>query len=136
MMPKFSETSLKHLSQCHPQLQKLFELVVVGYDCSVICGHRGEAEQERLFRIKASKLRFPLSKHNSLPSRAVDVVPWFPGEPHIRWGDTRSFDHFAGFVLGVAHGMGIKIRWGGDWNGNRDLHDQSFNDLVHFELLP
>ena len=38
-------------------------------------------------------------------------------------------------MLGVAAAEGIKIRWGGDWDRDNDLADQSFNDLVHFEDL-
>jgi peptidoglycan L-alanyl-D-glutamate endopeptidase CwlK len=60
----------------------------------------------------------------------VDVAP-FP----IVWTDTKRFYAFGGFVLGVAQGLGIRIRWGGDWNNNRYLNDQQFNDLVHFELI-
>ena len=42
---------------------------------------------------------------------------------------------FAGFVLGVAHEMGIPIRWGGDWNGNWDTADNNFDDFWHFEII-
>ena len=31
--------------------------------------------------------------------------------------------------------MNIKLRWGGDWNDNKDFSDQTFDDLVHFELV-
>jgi len=37
--------------------------------------------------------------------------------------------------------MGIKIRWGGDWNasslyeGQRTTKDNMFDDLIHIELL-
>ena len=41
---------------------------------------------------------------------------------------------FGGFVKGVASQKGIKIRWGGDWDSDNDLHDQNFIDLPHFEL--
>jgi len=41
----------------------------------------------------------------------------------------------SGFVLGIAHMKGIKIRWGGDWDGDTKMNDQKFNDLVHFELM-
>jgi peptidoglycan L-alanyl-D-glutamate endopeptidase CwlK len=27
-----------------------------------------------------------------------------------------------------------RIRWGGDWDMDNDLSDNTFNDLVHFEL--
>ena len=42
--------------------------------------------------------------------------------------------YFGGFVLGTAEELGIDIRWGGDWNSNRKLEDQTFHDLPHFEV--
>jgi peptidoglycan L-alanyl-D-glutamate endopeptidase CwlK len=27
------------------------------------------------------------------------------------------------------------IRWGGDWDGDQDFRDQTFDDLAHFELI-
>jgi len=36
--------------------------------------------------------------------------------------------------MGVASQMGIKIRWGGDWDSDGSVCDNKFNDLVHFEL--
>jgi len=49
--------------------------------------------------------------------------------------DKRPFDHFAGVVRAVAYEMDISIRWGGDWDGDWNLFDQTFNDLVHFEVI-
>lgn len=69
------------------------------------------------------------SKHLALPSRAVDVAPY-----PINWGDKKRFYHFAGYVQGLAAQLGISLRWGGDWDGDNDLNDQTFFDLVHFEL--
>jgi len=63
------------------------------------------------------------------PARAVDVVPY-----PIDWDDREGFYAFGGFVKGVASQKGIKIRWGGDWDSDNDLHDQNFIDLPHFEL--
>lgn len=134
-MPKFGTKSLERLSTCEEPLQKLFNEVIKYYDCSIICGHRGADEQNLAYHSGKSKLKFPESKHNSLPSKAIDVVPYFKVKPHIRWEDKDSFYYFAGFVLGVAAHMGINIRWGGDWSMDNDLHDQTFNDLPHFELI-
>lgn len=128
-MPKFSAASEAKLATCHKDLQVLFHRVVEIVDCTVICGYRGKEEQDEAVRLDRSKTPWPTSKHNSEPSTAVDVAP-FP----IDWRDTRRFDHFAGVVRGVAHELGIKIRWGGDWNGNFVLADQTFNDLPHFEI--
>jgi peptidoglycan L-alanyl-D-glutamate endopeptidase CwlK len=129
-MPRWSKRSHDELATCHPELQAVFNTVIGGFDCTVIEGQRSEATQEEAYRTGNSKLRFPFSKHNTEPSLGVDVAPY-----PINWNDIRRFDVFAGYVLGVASQLGIEIRWGGDWDRDTDVHDQSFNDLVHFELV-
>ena len=52
----------------------------------------------------------------------------------IDWEDRERFHLFAGYVLGVARGMGITLRWGGDWNMNFEVDDNKFDDFPHFEL--
>jgi hypothetical protein len=42
--------------------------------------------------------------------------------------------YFGGFVLGYAEELNVEIRWGGDWDGDRKLEDQTFHDLPHFEI--
>jgi len=111
-------------------LIRLFENVVRDFDCSVLEGHRSEARQRELYAAGKSKVSWPHSKHNKNPSMAGDVAPY-----PIDWEDEGRFYYFAGFVLARAASMGISIRWGGDWNRNRHMDDQDFNDLVHFELF-
>jgi peptidoglycan L-alanyl-D-glutamate endopeptidase CwlK len=41
----------------------------------------------------------------------------------------------AGVVTGVAHELGIKIRWGGDWDQDGEWKDERFVDMPHYELL-
>lgn len=127
-MPKFSQKSLSNLSTCHPDLQKLFNEVIKYFDCTIIEGYRSEEDQFKAFKDGRSKI-ISGGKHNNSPSLAVDVAP-FP----IDWQDKERFYYFAGFVKGIATSLGIKIRWGGDWNENNNLKDQSFFDLPHFEL--
>lgn len=129
-MNSFSEQSKQKLESCHPELQRLFREVIKHYDCTVVCGHRSQADQEEAFRSGKSTLRFPSSKHNTIPSLAVDVVP-FP----IDWKDMKRFYHFAGFVRGMASFMGINLRSGLDWNGNMNFKDENFHDAPHFELI-
>ena len=38
------------------------------------------------------------------------------------------------FVIGLAAGIDVNLRWGGDWDRDFDLKDQRFNDYPHFEL--
>jgi len=45
------------------------------------------------------------------------------------------FYDFGGYVLGSAERLGVPLRWGGDWDRDHDVFDdQTFQDLVHFEL--
>lgn len=132
---KFGTRSRGQLDSCHPLLQQLFEEVVKVWDCSILCGHRNEADQEEAYATGRSALHWPNSKHNQHPSLAVDAAPWYAEEsPHIPWEDAERFRAFGGFVLGVAYKLDIPIRWGGDWDGDRTFTDQRLIDMPHFEL--
>lgn len=128
-MPAFGNASKEKLATCDERLQRVFNEVIKYFDCTVIEGHRGEAAQNKAFAEGKSKLKYPQGKHNKTPSLAADVLPY-----PIDWNDTNRMRYFAGFVVGIAATMGIKLRWGGDWNQNTELKDNSFNDLPHFEL--
>jgi peptidoglycan L-alanyl-D-glutamate endopeptidase CwlK len=129
-VPRFGIFSETRLNSAHPLLKRVFENVIKIVDCKILEGQRGEAEQNRLYRLGRSKVEFPNSKHNSDPSMAVDAAPY-----PIDWKNLKRFYFFAGVVIGVAYMLGLKIRWGGDWDGDTDLDDQDFNDLPHFELI-
>lgn len=129
-MPSFGKRSMSNLETCHPDLQRLFKEVIKHYDCAVIQGYRNKEEQNRYFFEGRSKLKFPNSKHNSFPSGAIDVIPY-----PVSWSDKNRFYYFIGLVMGIASQLNIKIRSGGDWDRDNDLHDQAFFDLPHFELI-
>jgi hypothetical protein len=120
-MPKFSPKSLAKLNTCHPDLIKLFSEVIKTYDCTIICGHRGPEDQEQAFREGKSKLHYPESRHNSIPSEAVDVCPY----PLKSW-DHKPFTKFSNIVKETAKELGIEIEWGGDFKG--------FFDGPHIQL--
>jgi peptidoglycan L-alanyl-D-glutamate endopeptidase CwlK len=130
-MPQFpfSQRSLENLESCHEDLQYLFKSVANVCDCTILIGHRGQEAQDEAFRTKLSEVKWPNSYHNQMPSLGVDVAPY-----PIDWADTKRFYHFAGIVRGVANNMGTEIWWGGDWDGDMDLNDQTFMDLAHYEL--
>jgi hypothetical protein len=127
-MPKFGDTSQKRLATCHPDIQMVMNEVIKHFDCSIICGFRGRLEQEEAFSDGRSKARFGESPHNF--TFAVDVVPY-----PIDWEDRERMTYFAGQVMATARNLGIKLRWGGDWDMDTELEDNSFDDLPHFELL-
>jgi len=143
-MPKFGTTSKEQLETCHPDLQILFNAVIMEVDCSVICGHRNEADQEKAFDSGNSKVHYPDGKHNSDPSTAVDVYPY-----PIDFDDLPRFYWFGGWVLAKAEilrnvgEITNKIRWGGNWKGlDNGKIDFSYNrrkdvldDLPHYEII-
>ena len=128
-MPRFGRKSRANLSTCDQQLQDLFNEVIKHVDCSVLEGHRDEEGQNKAYDAGYSKVRFPDGKHNSSPSRAVDVTPW-----PVRWNERERQTLFAGFCLGMATRMGVRIRWGGDWDEDYEGNDNKFDDFPHFEL--
>jgi peptidoglycan L-alanyl-D-glutamate endopeptidase CwlK len=136
MMPKFSQDSFSKLSTCHLDLQVLFFEIIRTFDCQVLEGYRNQADQEKAFAAGNTQLHYPNGKHNHQPSLAVDVAPY-----PLDWNNTKRFYWFAGFVMGVAMRlkeegkMSHAIRYGGDWNGDMDITDNKFQDLVHFELI-
>ena len=128
-MPRFSKKSLSKLETCDKRLQDLFLRVVQKFDCTIIEGHRSKDRQNKLFKEGKSKLKYPKGKHNAIPSKAVDVAPY-----PIDWNDRERFTYFAGYVVGIAYQMGLKIRWGGDWDMDTQVKDNNFDDLPHFEI--
>ena len=128
-MPKFGRKSKERLSTCHEDLQKVFNEVIKYVDCSVLEGHRNEERQNRFYDEGKTKLRYPDGRHNADPSKAVDVTPY-----PVDWKDRERQTLFAGFVLGIARGMGLRLRWGGDWDQDFQVMDNRFDDFPHFEI--
>lgn len=138
-MPTFGSASKVRLATCHHDLIVVMNHAIVnGPDFTILCGHRSVAEQQRLFaqgrtapgpKVTNADGVNDLSPHNHDPSLAVDIAPY-----PIDWNNTGRFLILGGYVLGVAQGLGIDLRYGGDWDGDYDNKDERFSDLPHFEL--
>lgn len=132
-MYTYSQNSIIQLSTCEPELQELFYKVLLYFDNTIIEGFRGEQKQREYFLTGKSKLNWPNGKHNKAPSFAVDAAPFLNGK--LSW-NTYHCLYFAGSVTAIAETMGIKIRYGGDWDMDRvPITDQEWQDLVHFERV-
>ena len=129
-MYTYGKTSAARLESCHPDIQRLFNELIKDWDISIICGHRTEDEQEAAVEKGVSKTHYPDSKHNLMPSRGIDAA-LYP----IDWKDSGRHYMFVGMVKQKAKDLGINIRCGADWDRDNDTDDQTFNDLVHFEVL-
>lgn len=127
-MPHYSELSKKALKTCHKDLQTIFNQVIRGVDCSILCGFRSEAAQTMAVEQGRSKVPWPYSRHNQQPALAVDVAPY-----PVDWNDKEAFVHFSGYVKGVADQLYLtgkvahRLKWGGDFEG--------FFDGPHYELI-
>ena len=111
-MPKFSQRSLKNLEQCHQKLQKIAHEAIKDFDFIVICGYRGEKEQNEAFRRGTSKLRYPHSKHNRSPALAFDAVPYIKGAPSgIDWSARAKFLEMREHFKKTAVKLGIDVRF-------------------------
>ncbi len=116
----WSKKSAERLNTCDGDLIRLFNEVVLYYDCSILDGYRDEARQNQYFKERTSKLEWPNSKHNKYPSRALDSI-FYPYNQDS-WEDREKFKEFRGFVYGVASQMHIRLNKTIEW------------DLGHFEL--
>lgn len=134
----YGKASTKELLTVDEKLQKVFykvlELGIV--DISILQGVRSKEEQNLYYLHGKSKVKWPDSKHNtkkkSDKSQAVDACPYINGKASF---NNMHCCFLAGIIFAVAASMGIKIRWGGNWNMDHEpITGQEFQDLVHYEI--
>jgi len=155
-MAEFGKVSQKNLITTHPIMQELCQRVVIVFDITILYGHKDKPTQNAAFLSGASKKKWPDSTHNSLPSMAVDVAPWpipenwgdlksmFPQERDLAWKErVKFYQMVTAFQICWQQlcddfpeiGENFDIRFGADWNGNNNFRDQTFDDLVHIEIV-
>ncbi len=89
-----------------------------GRDFLIICGFRGEAEQNNAYKSGNSHAKWPDSFHNH--GAAIDLVPVMFGIPwKLKW---YAFGRYAR-AASIFKQWGFE--WGGDWT--------SFKDNPHFQ---
>lgn len=147
-MASYSQASIDRLATCDRLLQRPFIEIIEWFDHKILYGHRTPEEQFTLFKrgrklvngvwVVENQLEVVTwkdgiehpSKHNFFPSLAIDVIPY-----PLDWRDETRACYFAGIVMATARGMGVDLRWGGDWDRDTQLKDERFVDLWHFELM-
>lgn len=134
------KTSQRRLDTCHEDWHTICEAMCEIINFSVFCGHRGEHEQNEAVRTNKSELLWPNSKHNTFPSLAIDIGPYFSELRNTDWEDAVAFGVLAGVVKTVAITLfkqgkiSHQVIWGGDWDSDGRTSDQKFRDYPHFEL--
>lgn len=120
-MPAFSQKSKDKLLTCDQRLQDICSELIKEIDFTILCGHRGESDQNLAFSLGKSRAKFGQSKHNSLPSMAVDIAPY-----PVDWDDLDRFRDLAEKFCKIAVEKNINIKWGGDFT--------KLVDMPHFEI--
>ena len=72
------------------------------------------------------------SKH--IDGLAVDLAP-LNKDGSIDWNDLVKFDRISKAMFKAAEELGIKIRWGADWNQNGVPREKGESDSPHYELV-
>lgn len=120
-MPVFSKKSAERLATCHPDLQAVCKELIKQYDFSVLEGRRGEREQNEAFKKGTSRVRYPYSAHNKIPSLAVDIAPY-----PIDWDNIYRFNEMIirfDTVANMLRAEGVissDFIYGGKWNNLPD----------------
>ena len=136
---KYGKRSRAVYATLHPELQLLMLTVLRTRDHSLLEGYRTNERQLELLSQGKTKVGPGLSRHNTVPSRAVDVIP-YPFRKRD-WKDRDKFHFWAGYVLGIAGmlrdegRMTMGVRWGGDWDKDWETSDNEFDDFPHLELI-
>ena len=119
-MKELTKLSKQRLITCIEPLQLLVEEINKQMHINVSVGHREQSEQDKAFKEGKSQLKYPQSKHNKIPSLAVDIYPIANNQ--IAW---EKFDELGVLIKETAKRLNIPITWGGDWK---------MRDKPHIEL--
>ena len=124
-MFRFGKKSKERLKGVDARLVSVLNELIKIMDVTIIEGVRSSERQEELLKQGLSKVKY--SKH--MEGKAVDLAPY-----PIDWDDLERFYYMGGMRRGIGKELGINVRWGGDWDSDGNIRDQSFNDLVHVEI--
>jgi len=137
---KLSKKSLDKLAECEQDLQTLMIEAIKNspYDFGITWGYRSPVKQNELYqqgRTKDGKIVTYVdgydkkSKHNYMPSLAVDIVAFVHGK--VTWSPP-VYVEIGTHIMEVSENLFEKgliknrISWGGQWH--------KFKDWPHFQL--
>ena len=124
-MPRFGRRSKQRLKGVDAKLVNVTNELIKLMDVTVIEGLRSQERQNELVAQGKSKTKF--GKH--VAGKALDLAPY-----PIDWEDRERFHYMGGLIRGIGHSLGVNVRWGGDWDSDGEIKDNSFDDLVHVEI--
>lgn len=108
---------------------------VMPFDLLITEGVRTKEQQQKLYaqgRTRPGKVVTWTLDSKHITGDAVDVVPLVNN--NIPWNDTLLFITMGKTILQVADDLGIKMRWGYDWDRDGIVMEKGEHDGPHFEL--
>lgn len=117
----------------HPKIVEFADQLVkrmklVGVPMFPHCIVRTPADQDAAYALGHSRIR----GNGDYPHRAfaVDIIHGIKG-----WNLTEKQWALVGHLgFEVAKKVGVTVVWGGDWDGDGDIHDQKLYDPAHWEI--
>lgn len=137
-----TRTSIRRLKTCHPYIQTVVldaaeELAWHDLAIMVVEGVRPESKQQEYLATGASRVKYPMSYHNSKigMSLAVDLAPLTSDGRQIDWNNEAAFKQIAAQMdksakkfapyLSNQDTLPVRLRWGYDlWSW----------DMPHYQL--
>jgi len=151
-MATLGKGSLKTMEGLHPDLVKLIKSAIIDtpVDFTVTSGVRTTKEQQALYAQGRTtkgaivterdgvKRKSNHQPHADGYGHAFDFCPYINGG--LNWNATGAFIAIALHIKAKAKSLGIRVRWGADWDNDgvtkaQGDRDESFVDLPHIELI-
>lgn len=141
-MTDLSATSLTRLAGVHPKLAAVVKAAAptLPFQLLVTEGVRSKERQKQLYaqgRTAPGKIvTWTMNSKHAVQAdgfgHAVDLCPVIGGQ--VPWNDKAKFLAISKAMLTAAQGLGTRIRWGADWDGDGVAYERGEYDGPHYEL--
>lgn len=137
-MFKLGERSKSRLAGVQAPLRRVVERAIelTAVDFTVLEGLRTLERQQALYaqgRTKPGKVVTWTMNSRHLEGAAVDLAP-VDSSGRILWEDIAAFDQIAEAMFAAADELGVRIRWGADFDQDGVRRERGEHDSPHFEL--
>lgn len=140
MTYSLSERSLNNLKGVHPNLIAVVKraIEITKQDFMVIEGVRTQARQDELWAQGRTKPGPIVTWTKDASSHgigkdgfghAVDICPY-----PVDWNDLKKFDEISKAMFAAGNELGVRLRWGADWDMDGKPRERGESDSPHFEL--
>lgn len=132
---------MKHeerLSTISPQLASVVRgaAPMLAFELLVVEGKRTLARQKELYaqgRTAPGNIVTWTLQSKHIDGLAVDLAP-LKADGSIDWANLKAFDQINDAMQESAKVVGVRIRWGADWNQNGKPRERGESDSPHWEL--